>query len=58
MAFVNMSDDTGNVDCVLFPRVYNSIKETLEVGALILIKGTMKEEKSIIVNDIYQFEKR
>lgn len=58
MAFVNISDDTGNVDCVLFPRVYNSIKETLEVGALILIKGTMKEEKSIIVNDIYQFEKR
>lgn len=56
MAFVEVSDASGHLDTVIFPNIYTRINELLEPGAIILLKGTCKDEGSIIVSDVYRFK--
>ena len=56
MAFLEISDASGRLDVVIFPRLYENTSHLLEKGALILIRGQMKEERSMIVNDLYRFK--
>lgn len=56
MAFIQLSDDTGLIDGVVFPSVYDKIKVNLEIGALVLVKGQMREPGSLIIMDMYRFD--
>ena len=58
MAFIQLSDDTGLIDGVVFPSVYDKIKVSLEIGALVLVKGQMREPGSLIIMDMYRFDSK
>lgn len=55
MAFIVVSDDTASIDLVIFPNVYEKIKDSFEVGDIILFKGEMRDPGSIIVQDFHVF---
>lgn len=56
MAFLNVSDDTGSMDAVMFNNVYSRFKDKIELDDIALIKGYVKEEGSIIIQDFHIFE--
>ncbi len=56
MAFLQVSDDTGSMDAVMFNNVYERFKDQLHVDDIALIKGNVKEEGSILVSDFHIFE--
>ncbi len=55
MSFVSLSDDTGNVDGVIFPTIYEKMGQNMSVDDIILIKGKVKEEGSILIDKIHVF---
>jgi DNA polymerase-3 subunit alpha len=55
MAWVNLEDLHGNVELVLFPRVWEKFQFALEVGGLILVEGkadTQSTPAKVLVDDI------
>ena len=46
MAFMSISDDTGNVDAVLFPKTYQEVKEELEVNKIALLYCKVENRES------------
>ena len=40
MAFINGTDETGNMDFVVFPKKINYL-ENLSVGSLVVVMGTV-----------------
>ena len=56
MAFLNISDETGSVDTVMFPNTFEKLKRPIEVGDLVLIKGEMRDEGSLIIMDFHSFD--
>ena len=46
MAFMSVSDDTGAVDCVIFPNNYQEIKEELETSKMALIHCKVENRES------------
>jgi len=50
MAFVKIEDETGTMDLVIFPKIYESIKSLLEEGKPLVVAGTVdRREDSIAV---------
>jgi DNA polymerase-3 subunit alpha len=55
MAFMRVADFTGNIEAVVFPKVFKEFGDKLIVDALLAIKGKVserKEEKSILVDGV------
>ena len=53
MAFVEVSDGTHSLSIVIFPNLLRTLDQTLEIGMMLLIKGTMKEKDSLIANKLH-----
>src|SRR3989344_542966 len=56
MAFVKAEDETGSIDLVVFPRLFEKIRNTLIDNTAILVSGKIDirdETPSIIVENIY-----
>ncbi|KHE72405.1 DNA polymerase III subunit alpha [Halobacillus sp. BBL2006] len=59
MSFVTISDETGEMDVVLFPELYRSVKTWLSEQMLVFIKGKVEERrntKQMIASDLTAFE--
>ncbi len=56
MAFLHVSDDTGSMDAVMFSNIYSKFKDSLSIDDIALIKGSVKEEGSIVIQDFHIFE--
>lgn len=56
MAFLQISDETGSMDAVMFNNVYEHFRGKIELDDIALIKGQVKEEGSIIIKDFHIFE--
>ena len=56
MAFTKISDDSMEMDAIVFPRLYEKVQEQLELGAIVYVRGNMKEEGKIILEDLYRFD--
>jgi len=55
MAFVQMNDIQGQIDLVVFPRVWDSRKQLLHESAVVLVKGKVnasREDVKILVNSV------
>ena len=53
MAFVNVSDETSNVDLTLFPKIYEDNK--LKRGNIILVRGKVErrlDKYQIVVDKV------
>ena len=48
MAFFQLEDSTGTVECLVFPRLYRKVAEQLHVDAALFVEGTLsvREEES------------
>lgn len=57
MAFVQVYDESGEMDCVLMPNVYQLVSEQLKNGAIIKIEGIIEKEKSCFVKKIDMIER-
>lgn len=57
MAFIQVYDDSGEIDCVLMPNIYQVISEQLKNGAIFRIEGVIEKEKSCFVKKIDMIER-
>lgn len=48
MAFVSIFDETGSVELIIFPRLYEKIKSFLMINQPILLKGIVEEKEGRI----------
>ncbi|MCP3025451.1 DNA polymerase III subunit alpha [Halobacillus sp. A5] len=58
MAFLTISDETEEMEAVLFPAIYREVKQRLEQNQLVLINGKMEErnnKKQLIINETSKF---
>ncbi len=46
MCFFQAEDMTGNVDCVVFPSVYQAVRKKLEVDAILFCRGTLSVKEN------------
>lgn len=56
MAFVRLTDSSGSIEVVVFPRIYAQIKNSLLVDTLVLVKGRVDEREdrlTLIANDVF-----
>ncbi|KUK84079.1 MAG: DNA polymerase III catalytic subunit, DnaE type [Microgenomates bacterium 39_6] len=59
MAFLNLEDETGSSNIVVFPKVYKDNKEKLVNGNAIVVIGKIdkrEEEKSVLADEIYTID--
>lgn len=55
MCFLNLSDNTGNIDAIVFPELFNKVSDTLKDGCIVLINGEVNskdDDISLICNSI------
>ncbi|RFU65986.1 DNA polymerase III subunit alpha [Peribacillus glennii] len=59
MAFLTVSDETGDLDAVAFPTVYKNHMPMLVNGNIAMLSGTIEErdsKKQFIIQEIYSLE--
>ena len=56
MMFANGADESGKIDLVIFPSVYQKYKELLVKGNYLLVEANKKEPQSCIVNKVIKIE--
>jgi len=59
MAFVRLEDLTGTIELVVFPKVYESIKDNLTEGKPLVVSGKVSHKEdsvSVLVNSILSSE--
>ena len=57
MAFLQLEDSSGSMECILFPELYDSCSRTLKQGELMLIRGriSLKDENpKLIAESVFQ----
>ncbi len=55
MAFIKLSDKTGDMEAVVFPKLYKEKADAIQVGACVLVKGTVSkrnDELSLALENI------
>ena len=52
MAFVKLSDDTGDCDGILWPNLYNKVKDDLKKGHFYLVRGHFDQRQSFIIQSL------
>lgn len=57
MAFLQVYDESGEIDCVVMPNVYQLMAEQLKNGVTIKIEGIIEKEKSCFVKKIDMIER-
>ena len=56
MAFLRLSDLTGGIEVVIFPRLYATAKNNLLVDTVVIIKGKVSEKDdrlAVLANDVF-----
>lgn len=59
MAFIELHDETASIDAVVFPKIYDKLKEQLKVGYLYIIGGKCEErneKKQFILENVYMLK--
>ncbi|ARI76813.1 DNA polymerase III subunit alpha [Halobacillus mangrovi] len=61
MAFLTISDETSEIDVVIFPELYRRVKPWLSEQKLVLLKGKVEERRNtlqIIVSEMTEFHEQ
>ncbi|MGI8316804.1 DNA polymerase III subunit alpha [Halobacillus mangrovi] len=61
MAFLTISDETSEIDVVIFPELYRSVKPWLSEQMLVLLEGKVEERRNtlqIIVSEMTEFHEQ
>ena len=43
MAFINLFDETGSIECVLFPKLFARLRDVLIINRVIMLKGKVND---------------
>lgn len=57
MVFLQLSDNTGSIDGVVFPKIYSKYKDLLTKGEIYFFRGKVQQMGSLIIDDIEPVEK-
>ncbi|PLT32299.1 DNA polymerase III subunit alpha [Bacillus sp. V5-8f] len=60
MAFLSGSDETGDLDAVVFPNVYKNHMALLNAGNIVMFSGSIEKrdsKKQLIVQEVYSLER-
>ncbi len=47
MAIVQIEDETGSIECFVFPKTYLLIKDILKKGSIVIVKGKIETKEQI-----------
>lgn len=59
MAFINVSDSSGEMEGVVFPNAYKQYSSLIKEGIIVLIEGSVEErneKKQLLVNKVHSIE--
>ena len=60
MAFINLEDKYGEIECILFPKVYEKVSYMIRVDSAVIVMGTVsrKDEEGIkiLANSVVELE--
>src|SRR3989338_9310518 len=43
MAFINIFDETGSIECVIFPKLFQRLKDVIHINKVIMLKGKIND---------------
>ncbi len=43
MAFISLFDETGSIECILFPKLFARLRDTININKVIMLKGKINE---------------
>jgi DNA polymerase-3 subunit alpha len=49
MAVIKAFDETGNMDVIIFPSVFEQSRTSLQKNNFLLIKGTLQKEETVVI---------
>jgi len=53
MAFINLEDDTGTTECVVFTDSWLEYEADLYEGCTVIVKGSRSDKGSFIINEVF-----
>lgn len=60
MAFINLFDETGSLECVVFPKLFARLREILAINRVILLKGKINDRDgrlSVLIDNAVDLDK-
>ena len=57
MAFIQLIDESGELDGVLMPQLYQGLEERLKINRIVKISGLIEKEKSCLIKKIEIIER-
>ena len=60
MAFITLSDFTGSIEAVVFPKIFEKYREIIQPDSVVAVQATVSVRdgaKSILINGIRKLEK-
>lgn len=60
MAFINLFDDSGSIECVVFPKLFQRLKDVIGINKVIMLKGKINDRDgrlSILVDNAVDLDK-
>lgn len=57
MAFIQLIDESGELDGVLMPQIYQGLEEQLKVNRIVKVSGLIEKEKSCLIKKIEIIER-
>ncbi|MBI4008743.1 DNA polymerase III subunit alpha [Candidatus Roizmanbacteria bacterium] len=54
MAFMNLFDETGSIECVVFPKLFARLRDTIAINRVVMLKGKVNDREgrlSILVDN-------
>jgi DNA polymerase-3 subunit alpha len=52
MCFLSVSDESGEMDCTLFPNEYSKYANVIDKGVFVMIEGQVEKEQSCLVKKL------
>ncbi len=60
MAFINIFDETGSIECVIFPKLFVKLRDVIAINRVIMLKGKVNDRDgriSIIVDNAVDLDR-
>ena len=57
MAFIQLIDESGELDGVLMPNIYQGLEEQLKINRIVKVSGLIEKEKSCLIKKIEIIER-
>lgn len=59
MAFINLFDETGSIECVIFPKLFTRLKDFMVINRIVMLKGKINDRDgrlSVLIDNAVDLE--